>query len=91
MFLTRNTYFVFIPTIFGYYLGSRISESKAFNTISTNTDLVFKTSSFQTFLSHFLLANGIPYTEDTTTYSTRIDKPLSFTERYHMLENRKYK
>jgi hypothetical protein len=91
MFLTRNTYFIIIPTVFGYYLGSRISESRLFNKYSPNSDLLFDNTSIKSFLSHFLIANGIPYTEDTSTYSARLSKSLTFTDKYHMLEKRKYK
>ena len=91
MFLTRNTYFIIIPTVFGYYLGKHISQSRLLNTLSPNSDLIPKRVSINSFLSHFLLANGIPYTEDTSTYSTRVNKSLGFEDRYHMLENRKYK
>lgn len=90
MFLTRNSYFIIIPTIFGYCLGKSISQSHLFNKNSPNTNMIFD-SSLKSFLSHFLLANGIPYTEDTSTYNSSLGKSLSFTERYHMLENKRYK
>lgn len=90
MFLTRNTYFIIIPTAFGYCLGNSISQSLLFNKVSPNSDMILN-SSIQSFLSHFVLANGIPYTDDTSTYNSRLGKSLGFIERYHMLENKKYK
>lgn len=90
MLLTRNTYFIVIPTIFGYYLGNRISQSSIFNKTSPNFDLIVKKQSLQSFLSHFVIANGIPYIEDTTKHS-KISGPLNFDERYHLIEKRRYK
>ena len=89
-FLLRKSYFVVFPTIFGFYLGNNWSRSTSFNIFSPNSDLILTKAPSVEFMRHFLESNGIPYVEDTSTYS-KISKTKDFTDRYFYLENKRYK